>query len=235
MSLLFVLVIFVSCGSKTGGINGGGPVDPPPSAMPKINSFTPTNDTVTINYTGMPNNGSVDFSWITVNGSTTFNGSGVSATGSQSISKVLVTGDYTLKVTNGTLTPAESTRRVIVNIDPLFKKMSGATGQRWKIVRSTSVRLSDGNLLELLQPYEEDNRYTIYPYGRWYVDFGANNPSGTASYEEDIQFNASTSEIAIQDYRVQPLRAVKLFADPTVMEWSYTKNGKLYTEYYKMD
>lgn len=221
-------IIIASCG--TGGAGGGGPIVPPPTAMPKINSFTPNTSTITISYTGMPNPGTVNFSWQTANGSTTFDGVGVAANDSKTISEVLEGKDYTLRVVNGSLSPAEATRSVVVVIDPTFQKMCGTSSLAWKTTRNTSFRISDGNLLELLQPSELDDTFTFYPYAKWKVDYGTLNPQPTDT--EDIRFNSATSEIAIQPYDLQPVRKVE-FTSPTTMTWSYTKNGSIYTRYFE--
>lgn len=222
VSVLCTFVIFASCGSNSGGAGGGGPVDPPPTALPKINSFTPTTSTVTITYTGMPNPGTVNFSWETANGFASFDGTNVPANGSSTVSGVLEGKDYTLRVINGSLAPAESTRKVIVAIDPVFSKIVGTIGKSWKMISATR------NGTEMITPCQTTFVYTWYPNCKSSIDYGSNPSCGGVGIAPSVfTFDVATSTIIDGLPSITAPQTV-IFTSATTMEFRSTSSDGLW-------
>lgn len=181
----------------------------------------------------MPNSGKVSVSWSVQNAKEVYlNDILVGSSGSLFTDTLLVAKKFTLRLVDSMGRNVKSQDlNISVTIDPTFAKMCGTTGLSWKTTRNTSVRISDGNLLELLQPSELDDVFTFYPTGRSKVYYGTVNPLPLSYLEEEYKFFPATSELAIQHYDVQPIRKVEFGVN--TMTWSHTKNGFIYTRYFE--
>lgn len=229
MVSVFAILIFTGCNPASSPTPRPDP-NPTPKPEPTISSFEANPGSV--NYAGLPISGKTSVSWSVQNAKEVYlNDILVGSSGSLLTDTLLVAKKFTLRLVDSLGRNVKSQDlNISVIVDPTFAKMCGTTGLSWKTTRNTSVRISDGNLLELLQPSELDDVFIFYPNAKWKVSFGLQNPQTTA--EEEFRFNAQTSEIAIQHYDIQPIRKVE-FISPTIMTWTYTKNGSIYTRYFE--
>ncbi len=229
MSVVFAILIFFAACTPSSSPTPRPDPNPKPKE-PTISNFEAIPGSV--NYAGLPISGKVSVSWSVQNAKEVYlNDILVGSSGSLLTDTLLVAKKFTLRLVDSMGRNFKyQDLNIPVIVDPTFAKISGTTGQSWKTTRNTSVRISDGNLLELLQPSELDDIFTFYPFARWKVTYGVLNPKATV--EEEFKFDSPKSEIAIQHYDLQPVRKVE-FTSPTVMTWTYTKNGSIYTRYFE--